>query len=1107
MKEAVEDGGRTSHEDSVPALKQMKTFRRKKTKPLEQPKIELDLANALPASDDFRTSLLMTGLSARFSMLREQDDPNSKLGKASDDSVLFPRRQSRMNNFDFTPKGLSDIAEVGSISDSKRPFASIEHERNGSSYSIDDVGGSIMNRAKPAEGNNLFGGRQKVYKIPNSSYSSSALGNSDATGQPKAVSGRAVYEDDLTVSPFQRLKQKEREVEQKEKERQEQLLASGPAEDADTRSDSPPLPGYNRNRETTSTTSSGQNETRSSTAATSFISQRTPSVNGYSAPSTPAVPSQTASNGVERSLTKTKRLYENGLDHHMHTQQSSAANRLDNLSRQGRSFGVRSPSPSPASPEAPKFPVQSPKSFQPKAAATPDAPQPVTDGFEFGIKSSTKGPKSPSIASPIASPIVKPVTSPTITEEDDTDTLLIQSNALPDTDGPVVKPTQQYNEAEYHERQLQMQGERNIQTRKPSPPRMGPVDISSNVPTQRHRAETHSAFNSNANANRSRSASAAHRDFAPRDRIYAPNSVLSHNMPPTVPPVDLPRPNMLRKNDYRPDAGTSEGMKPRIPVWEQSAQGQFARPMQRFDENNLKDRQRIMQPTRDGQPPRRNPPPNHFPPAMNGNGMAPRSRADSHSAFNANLNGNRSRSNSTAQREFLPRERVSPVQNTPPLSAQPTVPLLEKPRSRPITPKDSPTPAAVAESPKQKMSAWEQASAYDEFEADIPASLKTSRWTPPEHPALRDKKPERHQAAPVQPPPIQALKAPTPIETTIKEEVEPAADSPTLPARSALRGLVRQHLRSDSDASTDEEASVKASAAKSNVNPWDGNDWDDGNIDAVQPSPLKIGNQMRSNGPPPQKYQASQVSSRAVSTVSDTPSWEKELTRQHTREQSTESQKERTDFANELAARRKRVQENLRSFAESESRSQSPVRHPALDDSTEATFAKTNRLNFLKAKTSRGSLVAKDEAATSGGPINSKGMKMLGINGSYNSSSATVNSHRVEDNMWKQEEEDMMRGLPRKSPVPPASEFRQTRRDAQRERERHMLARHQQQLAGPEYSSHPDDRSRRRQMDQPLPLRQADYGRSRNQGTRTRSPSREAPPVTYRGYQTPGGMF
>ena len=43
----------------------------------EEPKKEIDLATALPSTDDFRTSLLMTNLSARFSMLREQDDPNT----------------------------------------------------------------------------------------------------------------------------------------------------------------------------------------------------------------------------------------------------------------------------------------------------------------------------------------------------------------------------------------------------------------------------------------------------------------------------------------------------------------------------------------------------------------------------------------------------------------------------------------------------------------------------------------------------------------------------------------------------------------------------------------------------------------------------------------------------------------------------------------------------------------------------------------------------------------------------------------------------------------------------------------------------------------------
>ena len=49
-----------------------KIFGKKKAQESDSKK-DVDLDTALPANDDFRTSLLMTGLSARFSMLREQD--------------------------------------------------------------------------------------------------------------------------------------------------------------------------------------------------------------------------------------------------------------------------------------------------------------------------------------------------------------------------------------------------------------------------------------------------------------------------------------------------------------------------------------------------------------------------------------------------------------------------------------------------------------------------------------------------------------------------------------------------------------------------------------------------------------------------------------------------------------------------------------------------------------------------------------------------------------------------------------------------------------------------------------------------------------------------
>ncbi|KAJ9142378.1 hypothetical protein NKR23_g7179 [Pleurostoma richardsiae] len=174
-------------------------FRRGKKSHEEEQKQGIDLANALPSNDDFRTSLLMTGLSARFSMLREQDDPNTKIGKASDDSVLFPKRQSRLLDYGFTA-GLADIAEVESI---RGPPS---FSRMDSFVSDDAVStkGSLINRPKPTEGNNLFGGRQKIYKIP--------LGTSSSKNVPGRMGGRALYEDDVAMSSFQRWRQQEKEA-------------------------------------------------------------------------------------------------------------------------------------------------------------------------------------------------------------------------------------------------------------------------------------------------------------------------------------------------------------------------------------------------------------------------------------------------------------------------------------------------------------------------------------------------------------------------------------------------------------------------------------------------------------------------------------------------------------------------------------------------------------------------------------------------------------------------------------------------------------------------------------------------------------------------------
>ncbi|KAI6082744.1 hypothetical protein F4821DRAFT_205809 [Hypoxylon rubiginosum] len=424
----------------------------RKGKKLQEPeKVEIDLSSALPSTDEFRTSLLMTGLSARFSMLREQDDPNSKIGKASDDSVLFPKRQSRMDYGGF--RGLGDIAEVESIR-AAAPFARKD------SYNSDDAdsmtASSVMGRSKATEGNNLFGGRQKIYKIPVGASSSKTVGG---------MGGRALYDDDVALSAFQKWRQAEKERKFTEDEQDEsEQRNSGDIESDALRADSPILSNYNQKRETSSTTASFPSMARNSTAATSVTSShRAPSLKDWqpSANSTPA---------LERSVTRTRRLYESGLNNDLHEQQSSALSRIDTLSRQ-RTFGTRTPD-----------------------LAT-NSPSPTTIGFaeRFGnerkilAKSSAPNLRSmspPATASSIGTPDLgvrvpsatelrsnfggAPPLSPPISETEENSILSIhpsdrgKATAL----GVFQKPSQPYDESRYAQRQLQRQQGRETPTQR-----------------------------------------------------------------------------------------------------------------------------------------------------------------------------------------------------------------------------------------------------------------------------------------------------------------------------------------------------------------------------------------------------------------------------------------------------------------------------------------------------------------------------------------------------------------------------------------------------------------------------------------------------------------
>lgn len=401
--------------------------------PVEKP---IDLTTVLPPSDDFRTSLLMTGLSARFSMLREQDDPNTKIGKASDDSVLFPtKRQSRVNDLAF--RGLGDIAEVESI---RAPPSLTRMDSYNSSSDADST--NVMNRPRPSEGNVLFGGRQKIYKISGASSSSGG------------GMGKPIYGDDVALSAFQKWKQAEREKQASYEEDDAANTVSSPlsrnSELEALRPESPPT--YNRNRETGSTTSSAPSASRNSTAATSINSQKDWHYLGSSATSPTPI--------LEKTVARTRRLYEQGLTQDLQNQQSHALSRIDTLSRRtpdisqnssptGHYFGERAMDRRLLSKgSAPNMQTMN----------RPAAARSVTSPTDMGLRTSGASEAKHSGASP---PL-----SPPISEHDDHSILQIQSSdrGKATAMGVFQKPAQPYDESRFAQRQIQMQQGRDTPT-------------------------------------------------------------------------------------------------------------------------------------------------------------------------------------------------------------------------------------------------------------------------------------------------------------------------------------------------------------------------------------------------------------------------------------------------------------------------------------------------------------------------------------------------------------------------------------------------------------------------------------------------------------------
>ena len=424
----------------------------KNKKSIPESKPIVDLATVLPSSNDFRTSLIMPNLSARFSMLREQDDPSTKIGKANDDSVLFPKRASRLNLFSHNP--LTDIAEVDSIRDSIRPpfaYGERKHSLDADGYDS-DCGTSIISRSRPGEGNMLFGGRQKFYKIPVESSMKARSGSDAAQSDSGSMRGRVMYENDVSLSSFQKYREKERK-EQRKHEGRDSL------DDAEDDSPHSPATSFSKDRGTNSSTTSVPR--RNSTAATS-VESLSPSLyhnNGsavsLASPNTAIQPKA----GLDRNATIYGKLYGQALN------QSTSLHRVakdvfNDLSRPGaHTIDQKADVESPVNVNSKLKDSISVTGLSPTPSNFRSAsPPPATSSSSLAMLDATVRSARPLEGAP-AQCCRRPL-SPPHSEGEDAATFV--NSVQPEDRGKATalglfnKPSQEYDEQQFSRRQLQM---------------------------------------------------------------------------------------------------------------------------------------------------------------------------------------------------------------------------------------------------------------------------------------------------------------------------------------------------------------------------------------------------------------------------------------------------------------------------------------------------------------------------------------------------------------------------------------------------------------------------------------------------------------------------
>ena len=868
-----------------------RTFRRNKKKP--EPKPEFDLASVLPSSDNFRTSLLLPNLSSRFSMLREQDDPRSVIGKANDDSVLFPKRASRLNL--FNQDKLGDISEISSMSSSIRPpFA---YERSHSYGSADGYGtdddaspsGSVMGRARPGDGNKFFGGRQKIYKIP---VGGPSLATGEATQDnrdgrsTRMARGRAVYDDDIALSAFQVLRQKEKEREAQESSGQESQSQSERTsrENERPRSNSPKE--YNRNRETSSSTTSGGPHTRMSTAATSLASHSASSLPGTANGNTGNLSAKSSVSkssplSVERTGTKGRKLYGQALDQHIYEQQSSVIHRFDSIQKQRVHVGA-SPSKTLAKSRSatnmndrfqrsgPLYASNNFREFRDESPPPSATPAGIT-GFDLGLDEPSSATsredhsgfgRSPPLSPPMSAGLDNSTFLSSLEPND-----IGKATAL----GAFNKPSQQYDDHQYAQRQLQLQ-----EGRETPSPRAGPRNDSDWI--SRSRNDSFASVQSSLGS------------FKFHNPQYL-NSHVLNAVPETL--ISNQKTSIEATNRSFLGGPSSDESEPDSPPLKSSS----------YQSLSYAAHQATLAP-------------------------AARYEHDSQHPAYKNMNQDESFIDLSEQEcgiskagDFPKSDQISAASSKPPgFVEEIDSPTLGPPPTglsgmiRAHLRQES-NQSSIYPSPNLNDTNFKDMDRTDDTDDYVgdqfhQSAFHNKSWNRPQWKG--DKVDEAHQVSEYQP------AIPAPLSLRAKQMLEQAhALKSRLPNSKAQQVLGPLMGPDKAQAVLGEEAPRRSSESE----------WPD---------------HMRSN---------------------------------HVRGASTETQKEREDLANELADRRRRVQDNLKSFVDTGSRSSSPMPGSRTQD---AGFVKAGGAFGLLKKASRGSIVAKHEKP-------SKAMQMLGIGPNSNS--------------------------------------------------------------------------------------------------------------------------